>query len=162
MTKTDQESLTLKEKLAAVDLGYAALWEELSEEERKDLKGEFFILNRYVSNVEGESRKTQEHYVQTVNSYFNKYWNDLQKHPKLLWQLLCMCRDKKNKVYFHKWIGYKKADTASNKIAKFLTELYPNLKDDEIKILAKLTTKQEAKQLAKEYGMSDAEIAKKF
>jgi hypothetical protein len=83
------EKIELKEKLAAVDLYATDLWDSLTDEQKKSLKGEFFLLNRYVSNVKSNNRNHQEHFVLTVNEYFNKHWNTLQKHPKLLWRLLC-------------------------------------------------------------------------
>ena len=83
------EKIELKEKLAAVDLNSKDLWDLMDEEQRKSLKQEFFILNRYVSNAASQPREIQEHFVLAVNEYFNKHWFTLQNHPKLLWQLLC-------------------------------------------------------------------------
>ena len=85
------EKIELKEKLAAVDMNFRTLWDEMDADQRKALKNEYFILNRYISNVQSSKREVQEHFVLTVNEYFNKNWNILQKHPKLLWLLLCMC-----------------------------------------------------------------------
>lgn len=156
------EKVELKEKLAAVDMNMKELWDAMDEDNRKSLKQEFFILNRYISNVKTSDRNLQEHYVLAVNEYFNKYWNDLQKHPKLLWQLLCMCGHETGKVHFHEWIGFKKKDGASNKMTKFLSEVYPNKKTDEIELLAKMTTKDEAKELARDLGYDESEIKKMF
>jgi len=61
------EKIELKEKLAAIDVGYKGLWDEMTDEQQKALKGEFFILNRFISNVKGQSREIQEHFVLTVN-----------------------------------------------------------------------------------------------
>ncbi len=154
------EKIELKEKLAAVDIGARTLWDEMDAEQRKSLKQEFFILNRYVSNVKGQNRETQEHFILTVNEFFNKYWNDLQKHPKLMWMLLSMCSHESKKVFFHEWLGYKKKK--DNKKTKFLMEVYPHLKDDEIEVLAEITTTPEIKELAENLGYSKKEIAKMF
>ena len=85
------EKVQLKEKIQAVDMNIRELWDSIDEENQKSLKSELYILNRYISNVEGQSRDIQAHFVISVNEYFNKYWFLLQKHPKLLWMLLCMC-----------------------------------------------------------------------
>ena len=154
------EKIELKEKLAAVDIGAKTLWDEMDADQRKSLKQEFFILNRYVSNVKGQNRETQEHFILTVNEFFNKYWNDLQKHPKLMWLLLAMCGHESKKVFFHEWIGYKKKK--DNKKTKFLSEVYPHLKDDEIAVLSEITTAPEIKELADSLGYSKKEIAKMF
>ena len=155
------DKVELKEKLAAVDMNCKDLWDELDDANKKALKQEFFILNRYISNVNSNKRDLQEHFVLTVNEYFNKHWNTLQKHPKLLWQLLCMCSHESKQVFFHQWIGFKKKE-GNNKIHKFLTELYPTRKSDEIDLLASITTIAEAKDLARKHGYDDKQIAKMF
>jgi hypothetical protein len=155
------EKIELKDKLAAVDLGAKTLWDDITDDQRKALKSEMFILNRYISNVKGQSREMQEHFVLTVNEFFNKHWNILQKHPKLQWQLLCMCSHESRKIFFHEWIGFKrkKADT---KRLKFLLELYPSKKQDELELLSELMTLKEIKELARQHGYEDKEIEKLF
>jgi len=155
------EKIELKDKLAAVDLGAKTLWDDINDDQRKSLKSEMFILNRYISNVKGQSREMQEHFVLTVNEFFNKHWNILQKHPKLQWQLLCMCSHESRKIFFHEWIGFKrkKADT---KRLKFLLELYPSKKQDELELLSELMTLKEIKELARQHGYEDKEIEKLF
>jgi hypothetical protein len=155
------EKIELKEKLAAVDLGAKSMWDEMDDEQRKSLKQEYFILNRYVSNVKGQPRETQEHFVLTVNEFFNKYWNDLSKHPKLMWQLLCMSSHETKKIYFHEWIGFKKKKGDSKRI-KFLEQVYPQRKSDEIDLLATMMTLAELKTLAEDHGYSKQEISKMF
>ena len=103
----------------------------MDDDQRKALKSVFYILNRYISNVKGQSRDKQEHFVLAVNEYFNKHWNTLQKHPKLLWQLLCMCNYDKTSVFYHEWIGYKKKAGDTKKL-KFLMEMYPARKVEEL------------------------------
>ena len=156
------EKIELKDKLAAVDMNYKGLWDEIDEDQRKNLKQEFFILNRYISSSKTNSRDVKEHYVLAVNEYFNKYWNDLQGHPQLMWQLLCMCGHESKNIFFHEWIGFKKKDAASNKMTKFLSTIYPDKKNDEIELLAKMTSKAEAKELARDLGYEESEIAKLF
>lgn len=151
----------LKEKLAAVDLGAKDLWDELDDTNKKALKSELFILNRYVSNVKGQSRETQEHFVLAVNEYFNKHWNTLQKHPKLLWQLLCICGHESRKVFFHEWIGFKKKKGDTKRL-KFLLQVYPSRKQDELEMQAQLMDLKDFKDLAKDLGYSDKEIKDLF
>jgi hypothetical protein len=156
------EKIELKEKLAAIDLGVKSLWDEMDEEQRKILKNEFFLLNRYASSVKTNNRDIKEDYVLAVNEYFNKNWNDLQKHPKLMWQLLSMCGHSSKQVFFHEWIGFKKKDSQTTKMTKFLNEIYPDLKNDEIILMSKLIDKKTAKQLAKDHGYNEDSIDKMF
>jgi hypothetical protein len=153
------EKIELKDKLAAVDMNYKGLWDEIDDDQRKSLKNEFFILNRYISNVKTSNRDIQEHYVLAVNEYFNKHWYTLQKHPKLMWQLLCMTAHESQQIFYHEWIGFKKKKSP-NKVQKLLEVLYPDKKIDEIELLAELTTISDAKKLAQDYGYDDKQITK--
>ena len=153
------EKIELKEKLAAVDMGARDMWDELDQDQQKALKSEFFILNRYVSSAKSSSRDMQEHFVLTTNEYFNKHWNLLQKHPKLMWQLLAMCGHESKKIMFHEWIGFKKKKGDSKKV-KVLLDIYPNRKQDELEMLAQLMTKKDFKELLEQNSYTDKEIAK--
>jgi hypothetical protein len=156
------EKIELKEKIAAVDENVRELWDAMDAEQQKSLKNEYFILNRYISNAKTSNVEIQQHFVLTVNEYFNKHWNLLQKHPKLMWMLLCMCSWDGKTRFYHEWVGHKKKTGSDSKKVKFLAEIYPNKKMDEIEMLAKLTTDKELKDLAKRYGMEDSFIAKKL
>lgn len=156
------EKVELKEKLAAVDQNVRELWDAMDADQQKALKSEFYILNRYVSNVQGQKREVQEHFVLTVNEFFNKNWNSIQKHPKLLWQLLCMCSYNGDTVFFHQWLGHKKKSGNGGKKVKFLEEIYPTRKIDELELLAELSTDKDLKELGRKYGMDEATLAKKL
>jgi hypothetical protein len=153
------EKIELKEKLAAVDLGAKDMWDAMDADQQKALKSEFFILNRYISNVSGSTREVQEHFVIAVNEFFNKHWHDLQKHPKLLWMLLCMCSHDTKKIFFHQWLGFKqkKGDTKS---LKLLMSIYPNKKQSDLELLSQLMSTKELAALLEQHGYSDKEIKK--
>lgn len=150
------KKLELKEVIAAIDLNARGLWDDLDDDQQKKLKNEFWILNRYISNVKTNNREQLEHFVLAVNEYYNKNWFILQKHPKLLWQLLCMCNYNGEKIFFHEWIGLGKK--TSNKRIKLLESVYPNKKQDEIETLLKVTNDDEIRDLAKDCGWTDKEI----
>ena len=110
-----QQKLPVKDILAAIDMNAKSVWDELSDDERKQVS--FWLLNRYASSVVG-NRDKQELAVFKTNEYYNKGFFVLQKHKKLLWQLLCMSGNT-GKIQYHEWIGYKFKDGAGkNKIAK--------------------------------------------
>jgi hypothetical protein len=156
------DKVELKEKIQAVDMNIRELWDELDEVNQKALKGELFILNRYISNVKGQSSETQQHFVISVNEYYNKNWFQLQQHPKLLWLLLCMCSFDGKKTFYHEWIGNKKREGNDNKKVQFLAELNPTMKMAEVEMIAKLTPAKELTRLAKDYGFADKDIKKKL
>jgi hypothetical protein len=156
------QKVELKEKIQAVDMNIRELWDELDEENQKALKGELYILNRYISNVKTSDSEIQQKFVIAVNNYYNKNWFLLQKHPKLLWLLLCMCSYNGEKVFYHEWIGNKKKDGNNNKKVQFLADLNPNMKMQEVEMLATLIPAKDLTRLAKDYGFEDKEIKKKL
>jgi hypothetical protein len=151
------DKLSIKDETAAIDLGAKDLWDNFTEEQRKQIS--FYLLNRYASSIKTSDREAQELAIFKTNEYFNKHFFNLSKHPKLLWYLVCMTGNAEKKIYFHEWIGFKKKD-GDNKIIKVLEQLFPHLKDDELELMAKITDKITIKQYAKDLGMSDEEIKK--
>ena len=146
--------LPLKDILAAIDMGAKEIWDQLSDDEKKQVS--FYLLNRYVSSVKG-SRDKQELAVFKTNEYYNKQFFVLQKHKKLLWQLLCLAGNTKN-IQYHEWIGHKRKSGDNTKIAKLLRTLYPNKKEDEIELLTKISNKKEIIQLAKDNGIDEVKL----
>jgi hypothetical protein len=153
------EKVELKEKILAVDQNVRELWDAMDSEQQKSLKSEFFILNRYISSAKGAKREQQEHLVLTVNEYFNKNWSELQKHPKLMWLLLCMCSYDGKTKFYHEWVGFKKK-TGSTKKSKILLDLYPAKKIDECELMAQLMSDKELIELAVDHGMEESVVKK--
>jgi hypothetical protein len=151
--------LELKDILSAIDQGGRDLWDLFDDEQKKSVS--FFLMNRYASSVKTSKREVQEHFVLATNEYFNKHFFTLSKHPKLLWQLLCMCGYENKQEYFHEWIGFKKKKGETKK-TKLLEALLPNAKEEDIELLAKINSMKELKELAINHGLSDKEIAKYF
>jgi hypothetical protein len=148
------EKLNLKQILGCVDMNYKGAWKEFSEDEKKSVG--FWLLNRYVSVVNG-NRSKQERAIERTNEYYNKHFNTIgvgkeRGHPELMWQLLCMSSATGN-IEFHPYIGFKKKGESNSKAIKLLEEVYPDLKKDEVELLAKLSTKKELKQLAEEHNI---------
>jgi len=146
------EKLAIKEILSWIDNGYTEIWDQLEDDHKKQIS--FWLLNRYVSSVNG-SREKQELAVFKTNEYYNKHFNDIgvgkdNGHQKLMWQLLCQAGNT-GKNEFHPWIGFKKRDGSTGAAVKFLEKLYPNMKTDEVELLARISTKKELKQLAEEH-----------
>lgn len=150
------DKLTIKDETAAIDMGARDLWDNFTEDQKKQIS--FFLLNRYASSIKTTDREAQELAVFKTNEYFNKYFFNLSKHPKLLWYLVCMTGNGE-KIYFHEWIGHKKKSD-DNKFLKVLEQLFPDMKDDELELLATMTDKSEIKEYAKSLGMTDEELKK--
>jgi hypothetical protein len=145
-----------KDMIPAVDMGMKELWDAVTDEGRKEIKGDLWNLNRYISNVKSSDRELQEHYLLTVNQFYNKNWNEISKHPKLQWQSLCVCGHERKKTHFHEWIPLKKE---KNKKEEFLAQLFPNMKLADVQTLAAITTDKEIKEYAKDLGWDKKQIA---
>jgi hypothetical protein len=147
-----------KELIPAIDMGFKELYDAAGEDGKKDIKGDLWNLNRYISSVGGNFEK-QALAVFKVNEYYNKNWAVLggTNHIKLQWQLLCVA-GKTGKKEFHPWIGLKKKKDDSNKAVKLLCNIYPNMKLDEVETLARISTKKELTELAKEHGYDKVDL----
>ena len=138
-----------------MDMDAKGAFDEWSDEERKELN--FWLLNRYASSVAG-SRDAKEWAVVSTNEYYNKNWNILgTRHPKLQWQLLCATHNASRKSRQHVWQGLKQKG-GDVKLVKWLKEMFPKMKEDEVNLLATISTKQELKQYAEDHGLDKKDV----
>lgn len=156
------DKLELKEILAAIDTNSKELWNDLSDNQRKELIKNFYTIDRFVTNVNTSDTKIQEHFILMVNELYNKNYFLLQKnHPELLWKLICACSHDSKRMFTRKWLAFKKK-AGESKIEKFLMEIYPNAKLDDIRVLNSLMSKDEIKELAEMHGYDDKFIKNLF
>jgi hypothetical protein len=140
------QKLPVKDVLAALDMNAKNIYNELDDSEKKQVA--FWLLNRYMASVQG-NREKQELAVFKTNEYYNKNYNEIQsKHKNLLWQLLCISGNT-GKIEYHPWIGFKKKGSSNNNI-KTLEKLYPNMKQDELELLATMYTTKEIKEIVEQ------------
>jgi len=146
-----------KDMIPAVDMGIKELWDAASEEGQKEIKNDLWNLNRYISSVKSSNREIQEHFILTVNEYYNKDWSVISKHPKLQWMTLCMCSHESKKTFFHEWLPLKKE---TDRKEDLLLELFPQMKFDDVETLAKITTDEEIKEYCLDLGWDRSQVAK--
>lgn len=140
-------ALDIKRELAAVDLRNYDFYKNLTDQEKKEFSP--YVLMRYVSNVEGD-RDTQEWFVEMTNELVNKHHWDLSKnHKELLWKLFAGVGV--GSKFYHPYLKANSKEKA-NKIEKLLAELYPAAKLSEIKIRAKMMTKEDKTELFDKMG----------
>src|SRR6056300_347693 len=150
-----QQAFPVKDVLACIDSNAKSVWKELTDEQKKCVN--FWLLNRYASSVQG-SRDAQELAIVLTNEYYNKNWNVLgTRHPQLQWQLLCATHNATRKSRHHQWLGLKQKGS-DNKAVKFLKEMFPNMKIDEVELLARISTTKELKELAEQHGMDKKDV----
>lgn len=144
-----------KDMIPAVDMGLKELWDAASEEGQKEIKGDLWNLNRYISNVKSSDREIQEHFLLTVNEFYNKNWADIQHHPKLQWQTLCACSHDTKKTYFHEWLSFKRE---KDKKTEFIMTLFPNIKQADAETLSEITPDKDIKEYCKGLGWDKKQI----
>jgi hypothetical protein len=153
------DKLSINNEMAQLDTKNRGFYDELTEEERK--KFATYLMLRYAASVEGGA-DLQEWYLRATNERVNLNFFDLGKHPKLQW-LLCTSVSPGMGRQRHYWQASKKKEgTGNSKSIKFLTKLYPYMKQDEIELLADMNDVKELKALAKTMGMPDNEIKKEL
>lgn len=153
------DKLSLNNELAQLDLKNRGFYDELSDEEKK--KFGTYIMLKYAASVEGDP-DLQEWYLRVTNENVNKGFFELGKHPKLQW-LICTTVSPGMGKFRHYWQAAKKKDgNNNNKAIKFLSNLYPEKKMDEIELMASMNTVKELKEYARSLGMSDSDIKKEL
>jgi hypothetical protein len=145
-----------KDIIPAVDMGMKELWDAVSPEGQKEIKGDLWNLARYISNVKSNNREIQEHFLLTVNEFYNKNWNAIKGHPKLQWMSLCACSHESKKTFYHEYLPLKRQ---RNKKEEFLAELFPKMKFSDIETLSAITTEQEIKEYCEGLGWDKKTIS---
>jgi hypothetical protein len=142
------DKLTIANEMTQFDCKNRAFYDELTDEEKKKFSN--YLMIRWGSAVQG-SAELQEFYVIATNERLNKHFFAINKHPKLQW--LCATAVSPGMgTHRHQWIAPKKKEPGASGIRKQLAELYPHLKDDDIAVLASITTKKEIDEHLKLLG----------
>ncbi len=155
MSNTDP--LYIGNEMAAFDRKDRAYYDKFTDEQRKAFST--YLMLKYGANV-GGSADMQAYYLMSTNERVNKHFFDLGKHPKLQW-LSCTTVSPGMGNQFHYWLKAKKKE-GDNKAQKFLAKLYPNIKSDEIDLLAKINDKRDLADIARKLGWTDSEIKKEL
>jgi hypothetical protein len=125
-----------------------SFYDDLTDEEKKKFSN--YLMIRWGSGVQG-SRELQEFYVISTNRRLNKHFFDINKHPKLQW-LLATTVSPDMGAQRHQWIAPKKKEAGAGSLKKQLAELFPHYKEDEIDVLAAVTTKKDLDNYIKLHG----------
>lgn len=125
-------------------------YDELTEEEKRKFSS--YLMIRWGSSVQG-SADLQHFYLVSTNERLNKKFFSIpgsaeRDHKKLQW-LVATTVSPGMGTMRHNWISNKKD---SNPLEKQIAELFPHLRDDEVKLMAKLNTKKDIDAYLKELG----------
>ena len=148
------DKLNISNELQQLDTKNRQFYRELTDEERKKFSN--FLMIRWSSSVQG-SADLQAYYLLSCNENLNKHFFDLSRHPELQW-LSATTVSPGMGTFRHDWIKQKKRDGNNSKAVKFLRQIYPAYKQDELELLAQINSTAELKQLAREHGWDDKRI----
>jgi hypothetical protein len=142
------DKLSIANEMAQFDLKNRQFYEELTDDERKKFSN--YLMIRWGSAVQG-SRDLQEFYLISCNERFNKHFFAINRHPKLQW--LCATTVSPGMgSHRHQWIAPKKKENNDTAQKKMLSELFANMKADEIEVMATVNTKKELDAYLRELG----------
>ncbi len=147
------DPLYIGNEMAAYDRKDREYYDKFTDEQKKQFST--YLMLRYGASV-GGSQDLQAYYLMAANERVNKNFFDLNKHPKLQW-LSCTTVSPNMGKQFHYWQGTKKKE-GNNKATKFLAKLFPNMKSDEIELLAKINDKRDIADMARNLGLDDKSI----
>ena len=142
------DKLNIANEMRMFDRKVRSFYDDLTPEEKKKFSN--YLMIRWGSAVEG-SRELQEFYVIATNERLNKHFFDMAKHPRLQWLMATAASPGMGSMR-HSWISLKKKEGGDSALKKQLRELYPHLKQDEIDLMATMTTKKEVTQLIRDHG----------
>ena len=144
------DKLSIANEMAQFDSKNRKFFDELSEEERKKFSP--FLMIRYGSSVSG-SKDLQEFYLIATNERLNKQFFAVNtaQHKKLQW-LMATTVSPGLGNFRHNWISPKKKEPSAGNIRKQLAELFPHYRDDELDLLAQITTRKELDTYLRELG----------
>ena len=142
------DKLNIANEMKMFDHKVRNFYNDLTDEERKKFSN--YLMIRWGSSVQG-SKELQEFYVIATNERLNKHFFNINKHPKLQW-LLATTISPDMGAQRHQWIAPKKKEPGAGSLKKQLAELFPHYKDDEIELLAAITTKKELDAYIKQHG----------
>ena len=142
------DKLSISNEMAQFDQKNRNFYSNLTDEEKKKFSN--YLMIRFGSSVQG-SRDLQEFYLISTNERLNKHFFNVNRHPKLQWLCATTVSPGMGTVR-HNWIAPKKKEPGSNSIKKQLAELYPNMKSDEIDVMAVINTKKELDAHLKQLG----------
>lgn len=150
-----EDKLSIKSEMAAFDRKDRTFYDSLEDHQKK--KFSTYLMLRYGSCVTG-SEDLQAWYLRATNERVNLNFFDVSatQHKKLQWLLCTTVSPDLGKVK-HYWLPAKKAD-GNNKKIKFLSNLYPAMKDNDIERLAELNSTNDLKDLAREHGWDEKRI----
>lgn len=144
--------LELKEILKEVDLRNYDFFDQLPEDQKKEFNP--YILMKFVSNTKGDA-DIQEWFLERTNEFVNKnHWSLGKTHRALLWKLYAATGT--GMAMYHPYLASMKSEM--NKIENLISETYPTMKIEDVKLLFSLMDEQDKKEFLEKLGLDEKNI----
>jgi hypothetical protein len=147
------DPLAIANEMRQFDLKQRDFFDSLTSEQQTKFSP--YLMIRWGSSVEG-TRDLQEFYVIAANERLNRYFFSVNttKHKKLQW-LLSTTVSPGMGIHRHTWIAPRKRESNKGTTMRQLKELFPNLRDDEIDVLAMINDSKEIRQYQRDRGLNE-------
>lgn len=151
--------LNIADEMRAVDSKNRDFYDNLTDDERKQFSS--FLMIRWGSSV-ASNADVEQYYLLATNERLNKNFFSIKKeHDKLNWLATTTISPGVGNLR-HEWISAPKRASANGKVEKFLTQYYPDLKADDIALMASLNDLKTIKKYAEALGMNPDQIKKEL
>ena len=137
----DSGALSIGNEMRQLDLKNRQFYDSLTDDERRKFSP--YLMIRWGSAVEG-SADLQEYYLLSTNKRLNhKFFAvNTARHKKLQWLMATTVSPGLGTIR-HTWIAPRKRAGGDTAMRKKLVELFPNLDEPELAVLAAITTQEE-------------------
>jgi hypothetical protein len=142
------DKLSIQNEMSQFDRKNRGFYDSLTDEERKKFSN--YLMIRWGSSVQG-SRELQEFYLIATNERLNKHFFAINRHPRLQW--LCATAVSPGLgAHRHQWIAPKKKEGSTSAVRKQLSELFPQMKSDDLDVMARISTQKELDTYLRKLG----------
>jgi hypothetical protein len=142
------DKLSIQNEMSQFDRKNREFYDSLTDEERKKFSN--YLMIRWGSSVQG-SRELQEFYLIATNERLNKHFFAINRHPRLQW--LCATAVSPGLgAHRHQWIAPKKKEGSTSAVRKQLSELFPQMKSDDLDVMARISTQKELDAYLRKLG----------
>jgi len=148
------KKLDISRVLSSVNAKNHGFYRDLSEQEQKEFNP--YILMRYIGNPNGDA-DIQSWFIELLNECVNKdFWELSKNHKELLWKLYAAVGAGMSVNYT--FLPMPKRETV-DKFEQLLADMNPDMKMQDVKLLAKVMTEQEKVQLFDNLGFDKKQRA---
>ena len=151
--KFEKVDFDLFEALAAIDKKDYGYYDRLTPEQQRKFVP--FMLLHWVSAVKGRG-DLQAYYLQSTEYHANKYMfnENVMKHPKLQWYMLCASAPPGFGKQFHQWIPHIKDKVSklkekpkTSEIKDYFKKVYPGATSQDLSAIAEVFVDNHRKKM---------------